>query len=62
MRQLWHVEPINWIRSVRNFLTNEAKKYIMIHMFNYKFRSSHVKIDVCPGDDLQTIYPSGADG
>jgi len=25
MRQLWHVEPINWIRSVRNFLPNEAK-------------------------------------
>ena len=25
MRELWHVEPINWIRSVRNFLTNEAK-------------------------------------
>ena len=28
----------------------------MIHMFNYKFRSSHVKIDVCPGDDLQTFW------
>ena len=25
MRQLWHVEPINWIRSVSNFLPNEAK-------------------------------------
>ena len=26
------------------------------------FSSSHVKIDVCPGDDLQTFYPSEADG
>ena len=25
MRRLWRVEPINWIRSVRNFLPNEAK-------------------------------------
>ena len=24
--------------------------------------SLHVKIDVCPGDDLQTFYPSEADG
>ena len=25
----------------------------------YSFSSSHVKIDVCLGDDLQTFYPSG---
>jgi len=25
------------------------------------FSSSHVKIDVCTGDDLQTFYPSEAD-
>ena len=24
--------------------------------------SLHVKIDVCPGNDLQTFYPSEADG
>ena len=25
----------------------------------YSFSSSHVKIDVCLGDNLQTFYPSG---
>ena len=24
----------------------------------YQFSSSHVKIDVCPGDDLRTLCPS----
>ena len=32
MRQLWHVEPINWIRSVRNFLPNEPK-YTLLYTF-----------------------------
>ena len=44
-----------------NILPNEAK-YTLSYKFSFiSFCSSHVKIDVCPGDDLQSFYPSEAD-
>ena len=46
------VEPINWIRPKTNF---SSRLYIIIKIFKFKFSSSHVKIYVCPGDDLQTF-------
>ena len=47
-----------------NFLPNKTTVNIHYHtkIFNLLVSSWHMKIDVCPGDDLQTFYPSEADG
>ena len=49
-------------RSVINFLSNEAKYKLSYKLLIHQFSSSHVKIDVCPRDDLQAFYTSEADG
>ena len=42
-------------------MNNEAKYTVSYKFLIYQFSLSHVKIDFCPGDDLQTLYPSEAD-
>ena len=42
-------------------MNNEAKYPVSYKFLIYQFSLSHVKIDFCPGDDLQTFYPSEAD-
>ena len=68
---LGRVEPINCLRPkkqfwpampVIHFLSNEAKYTLSYKILICPFSSLHVKINVCPGDDLQTFYPSEADG
>ena len=44
-----------------NILPNEAKYTLSYKFLFISFSSSHVKIDVCPGDDLQSFYPSEVD-
>ena len=57
-KQFWPAS----VRSVINFLSNEAKYTLLYKFLIHQSSSSHVKFDVCPGDDLQTFYPSEADG
>ena len=46
---------------VIHFLSNEAKYTLSYKILICPFSSLHVKINVCPGDDLQRFYPSEAD-
>ena len=46
---------------VIHFLSNEAKYTLSYKTLIFPFSSLHVKINVCPGDDLQMLYPSEAD-
>ena len=48
--------------SIINFLPNEAKYTLSYKFLFFYFSSSHVKMDVCSGDDLQKFFPSEADG
>ena len=48
--------------QVIHFLSNEAKYTLSYEILICPFSSLHVKINVCTGDDLQTLYPSEADG
>ena len=54
-------DETNRIRSKCNFnisfFPKEAKYTLSYKFLIYWFSSSHVKIDVCPGDDPQTCYP-----
>ena len=52
---------INWAQAAQSikFLSNEAKYTLFLSCY---FSSSPVKIDVCPGDDLQTFYSFEGDG
>ena len=52
---------MNWAQAAQSikFLSNEAKYTLF---FSYYFSSLPVKIDVCPGDDVQTFYSFEADG
>ena len=57
-KQFWPAS----VRSVINFLSNEAKYTLLYKFLIHQSSSSNVKFDVCPGDDLQTFYTSEADG
>ena len=46
---------------VKHFLSNEAKYTLSYKILICPVSSLHVKINECPGDDLQTLYPSEAD-
>ena len=46
---------------VIHFLSNEVKYTLSYKMLICPFSSLQVKINVCLGDDLQTLYPSEAD-
>ena len=43
-------------------LNEAAKCTLLMQIFNLLVSSLHVNIGVCPGNDLQTFYPSEADG
>ena len=53
---LGRVESINRMRPKSNFSRLRLNIHSRTNFEFFSYGSSHVKVDVCPGDDLQTFY------
>ena len=54
---------VNCAKLKKIWITHRSKGITyMTDVYNNLSFVTHVKVDVCPGDDLQTLYPSEADG